>query len=239
MNAFIFFGARGMTGRRELQKEGRRRRILKAASQLFETRGYEATGMGDIARRARLAVGTLYNYFPSKPEIALAVVRGRTSEALSEGEAVVKRPDADPVTAVTALFDLYLDTFCHFERSLWREILAAAMTDPEGLGAAFFAQDARLLQQLDALLRELRSRRSLGPDADSGRGAITLYGVYITWFMAYLANESTSLQAVHAELREGIRIVMQGLARPARPSGADPKAGFPRNAGPTRQEDSP
>ena len=62
-------------GRREQQKEARKRRILSAATQLFARRGYASTSVGDIARRARLAVGTLYNYFPSKPEIAMAIVR--------------------------------------------------------------------------------------------------------------------------------------------------------------------
>ena len=114
------------------------------------------TGLSDIARRARLAVGTLYNYFPSKPEIALAIVRAKTGEALRDGEAVVKRPGRKPAAAVAALVDVYVDTFSHFERDLWREIVAGAMTDPGGLGVSFFAQDAKLMQQLDALLKELQ-----------------------------------------------------------------------------------
>jgi len=200
-----------MAGRRDRQKEARRRRILAAAAHLFATRGYGATAIGDIARRARLAVGTLYNYFPSKPEIALAIVRAQTGEALTEGEAVVKRPAADPTETVAALVDLYVDTFAHFERDLWREIVAGALTDPAGLGVAFFAQDARLMQQLDALLQELRRRGSLDPAASTGHGAITLYGVYISWLMAYLANDAISLETLREQVREGIRIVMHGL----------------------------
>ena len=61
-----------MTGRREKQKDARRRRILSAATHLFTKHGYSPTSIGDIARRARLATGTLYNYFPSKAEIAMA-----------------------------------------------------------------------------------------------------------------------------------------------------------------------
>jgi AcrR family transcriptional regulator len=211
-----------MTGRREQQKQARRRRILAAASQLFATRGYAATPIGDIARRARLAVGTLYNYFPSKPEIALAIVRAKTGEALGQGEAVVKCPEGDPTAAVSALVDLYVDTFSQFERDLWREIVAAALTDPGVLGAAFFAQDARLMQQLDALLRELRSRGALDPQADPGRGAITLYGVYVSWFMAYLANDAIELEVLRAQVREGIGVVMHGLLHPAGPAGRAP-----------------
>ena len=169
-----------MAGRREQQKEARNRRILKAADQLFATRGYTETTIGDIARRARLAVGTLYNYFPSKPEIALAVVRVKTGDALTKGEALVKRPVRNPVTAVAALVDVYIETFSYFERDLWREIVAGAMTDPAGLGAAFFEQDARLMTQLNALLQELQGRGTLDPNANLARGAITLHSVDVS-----------------------------------------------------------
>ena len=73
--------------------------------------------MGDIAERAGLAVGTLYNYFPSKPEIALAIVRGDTSGALAAGEAIVKRPPEGAISAVCSLLDLYLEPF--EERPRW------------------------------------------------------------------------------------------------------------------------
>ena len=211
MNVFIFLETSIVAGRREQQKEARKRRILKAADQLFTTRGYTETGIGDIARRARLAVGTLYNYFPSKPEIALAVVRVKTGDALTEGETLVKRPVGNPVAAVAALVDVYVETFSYFERDLWREIVAGAMTDPAGLGAAFFEQDARLMTQLNALLQELQGRGTLDLNGNPGRGAITLYSVYVSWFMAYHANDTISLETLREQVREGLGVVMHGL----------------------------
>jgi AcrR family transcriptional regulator len=213
-----------MTGRREQQKNARKRRIVDAASHLFATRGYEATAIGDIAQRACLAVGTLYNYFPSKPDIALSIVRVKTSDALGDGEEIVKRPPADPVTAVAALMNLYVDTFSCVERDLWREIAAGAMTDPSGLGVAFFAQDVRLIHQLNALLDELRSRGDLGADADSGRGAITLYSVYVSWFMAYLANDAIGLEELREQVRQGIEVVLHGLLHDSPRVKADSKS---------------
>ena len=88
------------------------------------------------------------------------------------------------------------------------------MTDPAGLGAAFFAQDVRLLQQLAALLEKLLSRGALHPEAVPGSGAIALYGVYITWFMAYLSNDAIGLDTLRAQVREGIGVVMHGLLPP-------------------------
>jgi AcrR family transcriptional regulator len=64
------------------EKEATRRRILDAASDLFRSRGYDATTTRDIAQAAEIATGTLFNYFVSKE----AVVVGLAEEALEKAQ---------------------------------------------------------------------------------------------------------------------------------------------------------
>jgi len=54
-------------------KEETRQRILAAAIDQFRQRGFEAATTRDIARQARIASGTVFNYFPSKEAIVLAL----------------------------------------------------------------------------------------------------------------------------------------------------------------------
>lgn len=55
----------------------RRKAIISAALRVFATRGVETTSMEQIARRARISKGLIYNYFPSKKALLKAVaVRG-------------------------------------------------------------------------------------------------------------------------------------------------------------------
>jgi AcrR family transcriptional regulator len=51
-----------------------RRRILAAARDCFSEAGFEAATTRDIALRAGIAAGTLFNYFPAKEAIAMALV---------------------------------------------------------------------------------------------------------------------------------------------------------------------
>ena len=51
-----------------------RRRVLAAAEALFTRRGYEATGMADVAERAGIGGGTLYHHFPDKRALLLALI---------------------------------------------------------------------------------------------------------------------------------------------------------------------
>jgi AcrR family transcriptional regulator len=72
-------------------KEATRRRILDAAMELFRSSGFEATTTREIARDAGIAVGTLFNYFPSKE----AIVASLAQTALLKGRALFARQTID------------------------------------------------------------------------------------------------------------------------------------------------
>jgi AcrR family transcriptional regulator len=57
-----------------------RRRILETARRLFAQDGFDGAATRDLAREAGIAAGTLFNYFPTKEAVALAL----TAEALVE-----------------------------------------------------------------------------------------------------------------------------------------------------------
>lgn len=65
----------------EQAKQDNRAAILKAAGELFAEKGFENTTTRDIAQRAGLAAGTMFNYFPSKETMAMSLV----NEALLAG----------------------------------------------------------------------------------------------------------------------------------------------------------
>lgn len=60
--------------RREQQAAETRVAVLTAAAELFGERGWAATGMRDVARRAGVAVETVYANFRSKGDLLLAAV---------------------------------------------------------------------------------------------------------------------------------------------------------------------
>lgn len=60
---------------RELKKARNRRAILEAAAYEFKARGFAKTSVSDIMRKSELGVGTFYNYFGSKEEVLMAIVR--------------------------------------------------------------------------------------------------------------------------------------------------------------------
>ena len=54
---------------RKEQKERRRQKIIYAALELFVSKGYAATKVTDIAKRANMSTGLMFHYFESKEKL--------------------------------------------------------------------------------------------------------------------------------------------------------------------------
>ena len=73
----------------ERRKGARPSELLTAALELFVERGYAATRLEDVAKRAGVSKGTVYLYFPGKEELFKAVVREGLVPVLERGEKMV------------------------------------------------------------------------------------------------------------------------------------------------------
>ena len=71
------------------RKEDRPGEIIAAALACFAERGFAATRLDDVARRAGVTKGTLYLYFPNKEELFKAVVRHTIVASIARGESLV------------------------------------------------------------------------------------------------------------------------------------------------------
>ena len=65
-------------------KRQTREKILEVTANLFQQKGFEETTTRDIAAQANIATGTLFNYFPTREALALAIVGKCLEEARQE-----------------------------------------------------------------------------------------------------------------------------------------------------------
>ena len=68
--------------RRTNAPDALRGRILDAAAQAFQSRGYNATSMHEIMRASRATGGATYHHFPTKKALGVAVIRERVAKAI-------------------------------------------------------------------------------------------------------------------------------------------------------------
>ena len=72
------------------RKEARPAEIVAAGLDVFVERGFAATKLADVARRAGVTKGTVYLYFDSKEALFKAVVRETIVPVIAQGEALAQ-----------------------------------------------------------------------------------------------------------------------------------------------------
>jgi AcrR family transcriptional regulator len=77
------------TSRKARERARRSADVLAAARRLYARKGYQQTAMVEIARVSELAVGTLYQLFPSKEAILRSLLEERMDDLIARVRAAV------------------------------------------------------------------------------------------------------------------------------------------------------
>lgn len=93
----------------ERRKDARPQELLAAALDLFVERGYAATRLEDVARRAGVSKGTLYLYFANKEDLFKAVVRENIVQPIGRAELDFAGADGHSADLLRALMMRWWD----------------------------------------------------------------------------------------------------------------------------------
>jgi AcrR family transcriptional regulator len=128
--------------------------IIDAAAQVFEAHGYAAGTTNRIAKRAGVSIGTLYQYFPSKDAIAVALLERHISDTdhrLHEwvGHMVVEQHSLHDALNdfVTAILEM------HFGRPRLQHILLEETLLPERVHRVLLEYERRAGKTVSGFLR--------------------------------------------------------------------------------------
>jgi AcrR family transcriptional regulator len=168
-------------------------RILAAASALIAEAGSDAMRMSDVAERAKVSIGSLYQYFPDKGAVIRTLAErcnAQGRECIEEGLAGV-RDIAGLKKAFSELVDTYYGMF--LAEPVMRDIWSGTQADKE-------LRDIDLADSRanGALLAEVLSR--LRPDPDPSELAHSA-------FLVMHLGEATMRLAISVDRAEGDALV--------------------------------
>jgi len=128
--------------------------ILSAAAQVFETHGYAAGTTNRIAERAGVSIGTLYQYFPSKESIAVALLERHIADTDHRLHAWVGHMVAEQHGLRAALHDYVTGILeMHSGRPGLQHILLEETPLPERVHQALLEAERRAARTMAGLLR--------------------------------------------------------------------------------------
>jgi AcrR family transcriptional regulator len=94
----------GSAPTRKNDPEGVRTRFLDVAAELFQSRGYSATGMQAIFEEAGVTAGAFYHHFVGKKDLALAVIEERVAAEVEQTWIAPVREAKTTLEGVTTVF---------------------------------------------------------------------------------------------------------------------------------------
>ena len=141
-------------------------RLLHAAAEVFAEKGYERAGVAEIARRAGVTTGAIYNRFGGKAELLLEAVDHHVPDSLDNvlngaSESIGRLP---ATKVLSTLGDHLLDDL-DGGHGLFLEAVVAARRDPE-LAARLRERVADEGRRLGKLVDEGTSDGLLDPALD-------------------------------------------------------------------------
>jgi AcrR family transcriptional regulator len=192
---------------RTARGERTRRKILDAARTEFGTRGFADTGITEITRTAKVALGTFYTYFDSKEEVFRALVQDMSEQVrlavapvLSEGRGTLEGEER----ALAAFL-----AFVGKHQQVYRIIDEAEFVDPAGFRAHYENTAARIAERLAEGAAAGVMRSPQGPlEAEVRAWAIMGMNVFLGLRFGVWGDEDEREVAAAAN-----RLISRGLSR--------------------------
>lgn len=200
-------------GLRAAKKQMARRSILDAAHELFVIKDYAHTTMEDVAAEAKVAVGTLYNYFPSKSDLLLGLIADSDEKYIRLGRRLVDRPHADPVKALADIMVLATQHCVEqVGKSVWCQISAASLTNAEsGFGIQYALTTKKHEELVEEMMYRLQERGQIRSDIDIADASHLLFSMKSKLFLNFIASSTMPLSRHRKQVYEAVGYFMRGI----------------------------
>lgn len=182
----------------------RRRQLLAAAQEVFVARGYHAAAMDEIADRAGVSKPVLYQHFPGKLELYLALLEEH-SEALVEKQREALESTDDNRQRVAASFQAYFD-FVAGDGEAFRLVFESDLRNLP----AVREKSEQTFQRCAELIGKVISQDTSISDEESHLLSIALVGMAETSARYWLNNHGSVPQQAAEQLVA--RLAWRGLA---------------------------
>jgi len=198
------------TGLREQKKLETRERIRAAAADLFSRHGYGAATMRQIAKRAHVGLGTLFNYAEDKRDLVFLIFNEELN-AITDVALAAPRPRQSIDEQLLAVFRVHY-RWLATKPALARILLQELTFYSSGKQAAtFHSIRNRLIDGIEALVAKAQARGEVRAKEKPDVIARHIFFVYSASLRWWIAAADPDPQKGIADLKRLLKLQVQGL----------------------------
>jgi len=196
-------------GRRERKKRRTLQRIIRAARSLFERKGFEAATTQEIAERADIGTGTLFNYAKTKEELLLMVFRDDMMPLVESAFATAPKqaPLLDQIVHYFDRFIAYHRRDIKIAKVLIRELSSVHSPEQREKNREFVRF---LVGKIADLVRAAQAQGKLRTDVPPLTLAHNLFAVYYRLLENWL-GEYITLDQYERRIRQALELQLRGF----------------------------
>ena len=201
-------------GKRVQNKENTKQAILRAALELFAEQGFHRTTTKAISRKARIAEGTLFNYFQTKEDLALYFFEQELDEVIQWYERDRRIQRAALAEKLFAIIHRFLERLTPYEEFIGavylRALAPTSKLSPWSLQTQ--ERNIRYLRFIRGILAEAEASGELPPVGDFGAYAFGLFHLAIVthWLRDRSRGKEQTLALLDRCLKLGARVLKKG-----------------------------
>ena len=202
----------------EQPEADRRAEILRAAVEVFATKGYHGCRIADVAKQAGVAYGLVYHYFKNKEELLSSVFEasfGRFAHAI---DALAGSDEAASV-ALGRIVDFAFDAYLADPRAV-KVLIFEIVRSPAGREAAKVSAMQHTLEATARLVGKGQKSGELRADVTPFLAASMLFGAIEIALTTFVLGAFTAAEGVERAKRELLAVFLQGMAPAERASRA-------------------
>lgn len=201
-----------MIGRREKKKKIAREKILKAAMDIFEHKGFEKASISEIAEKADLGVGTVYNYFKSKDEIFIETFTNQIDVETKYEFDLNQLVEKEVADIVVEYVEKLMKSFKYIPKGLMKELfrITVGSKNNETLLRNLAEMDFKFIDRIEEILKSIKHEGLLPETFNPRIAAEMAYAAYAYEFLMYLFMEDYSFEKCLDRSTAKIRFLLEG-----------------------------
>lgn len=188
---------------------------MTAALALFQSKGFEQTTTRAIAGKAKVAEGTVFNYFETKEDIALYFLELEVSHAIAAVRADRRLRRAPLEEKLFALLQSQIEFLAPHERFIGAAFVQALKPASKlGWGRQAAELRTRYLAFVQELIEESLPRGKHSALSWVGPSAFWIYylGVLLYWLHDSSPGKQSTLAFIDRSLKLGVAVLRKGVA---------------------------
>ena len=180
-----------------------------AKSWTAQNAGYDAVTIESIAAQADVSAVTVYNYYETKANLLLALVKESDVRLIAQLNHLANKLPDDICDAVAEFGRIMRGhAMTYLAKSTWREVLAASILEGgKKFGHTYRDLDQALIDLMSNIVRAYQRTGSLSCDINADSLADTLFEMQNIRFFLFISDEDQTEEDANLRFLQDISVI--------------------------------